>query len=272
MRLLNLLALPVLLAASSARGQQAPAPPAAPAVPTPPAAPARLAIVDFQLAGTETSPALALQLQDGFSVGLTRAGLRVLDLVDVGRRLERSPELQRCETSTCLKRLGQVLEVPHVVRLRVEAAGNTYKMTARVFSTEGSTPGVLPIDTQARYCDVCTVDEAREHMIRLGEAIRRPFEEPPVAIAAPPPPPPRPRPSRVGPALGLVSGVAAIVAGAAVLAATEDRGRGSAAFAGGLMGVGMATTSISLYYFFDSRRTPLDRTPAAAGGGVTVRY
>ena len=53
------------------------------------------------------------------------------------------------------------------------------------FTTEGAAPAALPIATQSRSCDVCTVAEARDAMIRLGEAIRKPLEEPPPPVPIP---------------------------------------------------------------------------------------
>src|SRR5205085_232596 len=68
---------------------------------TPPRA--RVAIRELQIEGEEVSPALGLQLQDGFVVGFVRAGIQVLDSVDVARKIEGHPELQKCDTPICLK-------------------------------------------------------------------------------------------------------------------------------------------------------------------------
>src|SRR5262249_19605135 len=92
-----------------------PATPPAPAAAPPPApipaagAPhVRIAIPEFQIIDGGGSPALALQLQDGFVLGLVRAGLQVLDPVDTGKRLDGHPELQHCEASPCFKAVGQL--------------------------------------------------------------------------------------------------------------------------------------------------------------------
>ena len=89
-----------------------------------------MAIHELQVEGAESAGALGLQLQDGFVVGLSRNGLQVLDSVDVGRRLRAHAELERCDTPLCLKRLGEVLEVRWLVRVRVNVTGNSYRMTA----------------------------------------------------------------------------------------------------------------------------------------------
>ncbi|HEY2900636.1 MAG TPA: hypothetical protein VGL59_08685, partial [Polyangia bacterium] len=135
------------------------------------AAKIRIAIPEFQIEGG-ASPALALQLQDGFVLGFVRAGLQVLDPVDTARRLEAKPELGRCDSSLCLKAIGQLLDVKYVARVKIEVAGNSYKMVGRVFSTEGPTPAALPVATKSKSCDVCTVTEARDIMLRLADALR----------------------------------------------------------------------------------------------------
>src|ERR1700722_9825617 len=158
------------------------------------AAPAgtRVAIPDFQIDGGST-PALGIQLQDGFVLGLVRAGVQVLDPIDTARRLDGHPELQRCDASPCLKAIGQILDVGYVVRARVEVAGNSYKSVVRLFSTEGAAPAALPIATESKSCDVCTVAEARGRMLKLADALRGHTDElTPPAAPAPPAPPPAP--------------------------------------------------------------------------------
>jgi len=218
----------------------------------PAAARVRVAIPEFQLDGGG-SPALALQLQDGFVLGLVRAGIQVLDPVDTGKRLDGHPELQRCDASPCLKAIGQLLDVKYVVRVRVEVAGNTYKTVARVFSTEGAAPAALPVATRSKTCDVCTVAEAREIALRLADNLRT-FVEEPAAAPAPAPPPPPPPPSLIAPVSAAMLGALAIAAGFAVLASngactaaacSENRTRN--VLGGTLIGAGAAVTLTGVY-------------------------
>jgi hypothetical protein len=225
----------------------APAPAATPApAAKPPAAPrARVAIRELRVEGEETSPALGMQLQDGFVAGFVRAGIQVLDSVDVARRIEGQPELQRCDTPICLKRLGQVLDVRYLLLLKVSANGNSYRMTARLFSTEGSTPAVLPVDTQSRFCEVCTVAEAREVMLRLADAIKRPIEEA-LNAAAPPPPPPPPKPSMV-PVIGLGAGLLSVIGGGILVFAADTNDKTLPALGGALVGAGITVIGVSIH-------------------------
>ena len=225
---------------------------AALAIGRPAVAKTRIAIPEFQIEGG-ASPALALQLQDGFVLGFVRAGLQVLDPVDTGRRLEAKPELGRCDSSLCLKAIGQLLDVKYIARVRIDIAGNSYKMVGRIFSTEGPTPAALPVATKSKSCDVCTVAEARDIMLRLADALRVYIEDATPAPAAPAPPPPPP-PSLTGPVMAAMAGALTAAAGFAVLASigscnstgcSENRFRSTA---GGVMiGAGVAVAATGTY-------------------------
>lgn len=215
---------------------------------TTPAARIRVAIPEFQLEGSPP-PALGIQLQDGFVLGWVRAGAHVLDPADTAKKLEGHPELQRCDASPCLKAIGQLLDVGYIVRVKVEVAGNSYKSVARLFTTEGAAPAALPIATESKSCDVCTVAEARAVMLRIADGLRAHIEDnaPPLppTPAAPPPAPPR----LVGPVLLAMAGAIAIGAGFAVLATNGsctatgcDENRTRSAVGGVLIGAGAAFT------------------------------
>lgn len=213
----------------------------------------RVAVPEFKVDGDGT-PALSLQLQDGFVLGLVRAGVQVLDPVDVGKRLEATPELNGCDSSACLKNIGHLLGIQYVVRVKVDVAGNSYKMVARLFSTEGSAPAALPISTKSRSCDVCTVAEAREYMLKLADAVKPDLQDnTPVPLAPLPPPPPPP--SLVPPLLAAMGGAMAVGIGIALyatlpdcnassMASACDDNRFRSALAGGLMGAGAVTAFV----------------------------
>jgi hypothetical protein len=242
----------VVLAATALLATRAQAAPASPSAAQ--SARARAAIPEFQVEG-QTSPALVFQLQDGFVVGLTRGGVQVLDSVDVGHRLQGHPELEKCDTPLCLKRLGEVLEVRYLLRVRVNVTGNSYRMTARLFQTEGASPAVLPALTQSRFCDVCTVAEAREMMIRLADAVRRPLDE--AATVAGQPAGGTTAHSPVVPLVALGTGLAALAAGAGLYLSAENGAKNRPALGGALMGVGLTLTSYGVYLMVvDRGRSP----------------
>ena len=221
-----LFSLPILSFPTAEAQPAAPAP-STPAPRTPPAPRARVAIRELVVEGEDTSTALGMQLQDGFVAGFVRAGIQVLDSVDVARKIEGHPELQKCDTPICLKRLGQVLDVRYLLLLKVTVNGNSYRMTARLFSTEGSTPAVLPVDTQSRFCDVCTAAEARAVMLRLADAIKRPIEEVPV--------------------LGLGAGLLAVVGGSLLIVTADSNDKTLPALGGALVGSGATVVGVSIH-------------------------
>ncbi len=219
----------------------------------PAAARARVAISEFQLEGAPP-PALGIQLQDGFVLGLVRGGLQVLDPTDTAKKLEGHPELQHCDASPCLKAIGHLLDVGYIVRVKTDVAGNSYKSVGRLFSTEGPTPAALPIATESKSCDVCTVAEARAIMLRLADALRVRIEEmtPVPQPVTPPPPPPPPR--LLGPAVLAMVGAVAVGVGFAVLAANGDctatgcdENRTRNVTGGVLIGAGAALTLAGAY-------------------------
>ena len=230
---------------------------------------ARVAITEFLVTGEETSRALAMRLQEGFAVGLTRTALiYVLDSVDVARYIDIFPELQKCEGSLCIKRLGQMLDVSHILRVTVAVTGNSYDMTARLFSTEGLSPADVPIDTQTRFCPVCTVDEARQKITQLGEAIKNPVELW-LAQQRPPPPPPPPPSSWRRPiaALGVALGFATIVGGGALLANVGHDNKAWPAVAGAMIGIGASAAAFSCYLLIAAPTDPAKATLKVAVGG-----
>jgi hypothetical protein len=231
------------------------------------AAKARVAIPDFEVQGS-SSPALTMQLEDGFVLGLVRAGLQVVDPVDTARRLEARPELGRCDSSSCLKSIGLLLDVKYLVRVKVEVAGNSYKVVGRIFSTEGPAPAALPLANKSRSCDVCTVTEAREVMLLLADALKVHLEEPVALVLPPPPEPPPPAPSnRAGPVVATVAGALSLITGVALLATASSCGatncsdsRLRSALGGGLVGAGAVLTFWGGYVAVERSHAPAART------------
>ena len=222
----------------------------------------RVAIADFEMAGGD-SPTLAPQLQDGFVLGLVRSGVQVIDAADLAKKLDGHPELQHCDSSPCLKTIGKQFDVKYVLRVRVEVAGNSYKTVARVFSTEGSAPAALPIATKSKTCDVCTVVEARESMLRLADMLKPQLEEPAPAVpVVPPAPAPRP-PSLALPIVAAMTGAVAVAVGFAILGSngsctgtscSENRTR--SAVGGALIGAGVVTAVAGTYVTIVRSRGP----------------
>jgi hypothetical protein len=257
---------------ASAAPAPVPPPPATSATPTTPPGTSprpRIAITELTLAGEGAAPALAMQLQDGFVLALVRAGIDVLDSTDVAKRLAGAPELQGCDTSPCLKRTGDLLGVPFVIRVKVDNVGNSYKMTARLFSTQGAAPAALPVAAQSRACDVCTAQEAREQMIRLADGLRPRIEEH-TALPAPPASQ-RDDGPRVWPAWAAVgTGLLGVVAGALVIRSAETGTQRRAALGGALMGAGLTTALVGLHAALTP--APSAGSPPGLALGLRLRF
>jgi hypothetical protein len=229
----------------------------------------RVAISEFKVEGDGASPALSMQLQDGFVVGVTRtAPIYVLDSVDVARYMDTFPELQKCDGSICIKRFGQLLDVSHLIRVSVKVTGNSYTMTARLLSTEEPTPAIVPVDTETRFCNVCTADEARQKMIQLGDEVKRPVESWLAAWRPPPPPPPPPKSwRRPVAAVGVGLGFATAIAGGALFAnAGGSKMRWEAGVGGLLVGLGLGGTIVGTYILVALPSEP-GKTPASLSVG-----
>ncbi len=192
-----------------------------------------------------------MQLQDGFVLGLVRGGLDVIDSGDVEKQLVDAPELKGCASSPCLKRTGELLAARYALRVRVALTGNSYRMTARLFSTEGASPAALPVATLSRSCDVCTVGEARDGMMKLADGMKTRIDTD-VLAAAPPAPVVEQGPSRLGAYAALGLGLGAVALGAAVIAASDADDKPQTAFGGALVGAGLATSTVGLVLMFRS--------------------
>jgi hypothetical protein len=284
--ILGLVVGPVLGPVASAHAANPPAP-STPAIPAPvpagkpssgkdaAAAPGaikptgpRVAIIEMALEGEGAAPAMAMQLQDGFVLGLLRSGIDVIDSADVDKRLAASPELKGCDSSPCLKKAGQLLAARYALRVKVALSGNSYTMTTRLFSTEGAAPAALPIATLSRSCIVCTVGEARDAMIKLADGMRARIETETTPLA-PVPPPPESNGSRLGPLTALAAGVAAVALGAAMISAAGAGDKGQSALGGTFVGAGLTTSAVALFLALRSPDPSAAVKTALSGPGWT---
>jgi hypothetical protein len=223
--------------------------------------PSKIAISSFVVEGDKPPPALVFQLQDGFVLGLVRAGVRVIDYDDLKDKLKKLPDLLGCDTSPCLKQLGQEVGVHYVVRVLVAITGNSYRMSARVFRTTGAAPAAVPVETLSRFCDVCTVTEAREAMLRLADGVRVP-DEPSLATTDPTQlRQTEARPSKKSAMSAIALGLTSIIVGTITLASSGDRDKGLHALGGAFMGAG-ALTSVGGIYLYGEAVRPVPTAPA----------
>jgi hypothetical protein len=259
----------------------------------------RVLVWSIQATGSAEGPTLREQVYHSLAGGLAAAGLAVVPREELGPRLAASPGLVGCETSTCLKRVAELLGVRRIIRAQVEIFGSSYVYRLESLGADGK----LRNRAEGR-CDVCTVAELNEQVSQLAVRLARAKEaapgappppaggeptvaapERPAATPAPPPGPTRDRPRRPSPTwkwIALGGSVAALVLGA-TLAAVDGHGTCSPAAAGGtcprvldtatagwtLTAVGIAGLVGSGVWFWLDR--PLIDRRHSTTGGVALR-
>jgi hypothetical protein len=123
--------------------------------------------------------------------------------------------------------------------------------------------------TETRFCNVCTVDEARQKMITLGEELKRPVENWLATWRPPPPPPPPPKSwRRPIAAVGLALGFATAVAGGAIYLNTSSHdNRWRPGLGGLLVGLGVGATAVGCYVLV-ALPNEAGKTPASLAVGA----
>jgi hypothetical protein len=266
----------------------------------PAAAQDRVLVWSIQATGSAEAGMLREQAYHSLSGGLAAAGLAVVPRQEVGTKLAAAPGLVGCETSTCLKRVAEILGVRRIIRAQLEIFGSSYVYRLEWLGADGR----LRNRAEGR-CDVCTVAELNEQVSQLAVRLARakevepaptpsgPAATPPGGPAATPaapraattPPPPGPQrdhpPRRISPMWKWIAGgtsLAALILGS-TLVAVDGHGTCTPANAGGkcprildtaaggwtLAAVGIAgLIGTGVWFWLDRPMT--DRRHATAGG------
>ena len=265
----------------------------------------RVLVWSIQTTGSAEAPMLREQLYSSLAGGLAAAGLAVVPRKEIGPGLAAAPGLVGCETSTCLKRVADLLGVRRIIRAHVEIFGSSY-----VYRLDHVGPDGQVRQRAEGRCDVCTVAEVNEQVsqlaVRLVQSKDAPPPEPPPApdrasgeraaaipAATPAPSAPRPAPGddhrrRLAPfwkwtALG--ASVVAVVVGAS-LAALDGHGSCAPAVAGGacprlydtgaagwtLTAVGLAGLVGTGVWFWLDRPSADGRRATAGGVGLRLAF
>jgi hypothetical protein len=156
------------------------------------AAQERVVVWSVSATGTGAAP-LREQFSRSIAGGMAAAGLAVVPRAEIERRLASTPGLVGCETSPCLGRVAELLQVSRIVRGRVEVFGSSYVFRLEQLAADAGALG--SIDGR---CDVCTIAEINEQLSRAAVRLARsvaPRPAPPApAPKAPRPAPPAPAP------------------------------------------------------------------------------
>lgn len=117
-----------------------------------------VAILGLELTG-DAAPELAPQLLRSLRGGLSTVGAKVVSLDDVQSALERHIELAGCVSTTCLRRLGELVKAQRFVRARVEATGAEYLLDIELLSPNAEDGVVRRLE---KACTICTITELNE--------------------------------------------------------------------------------------------------------------
>ncbi len=128
----------------------------------------RVAVLEIRIEG-DAAPELRDQLDKSLAGGLFKAGWDVISRTQVARKLEGSPELVGCMTTTCLETIGDMIGTSRFVRVRVSATGAAYTVELELLAADVATG---PIARLEKSCAPCTFDEANEMMSNAATQLR----------------------------------------------------------------------------------------------------
>ncbi|MGZ3425433.1 MAG: hypothetical protein ACXVCV_02235 [Polyangia bacterium] len=141
----------------------------------------------------QVRPTAAPELRDRFHEAVTRglgAGSdEVIGAAEVRLRLGATEEMLSCNGSgACVARAAQTLRIDHVVASEIDVTGKDYVIKLRLLDAVGRE--LAKVD---EACDICTVKEAEEAVVRAGGKLAAaskalPTETPPPATVETPPP------------------------------------------------------------------------------------
>jgi hypothetical protein len=187
----------------------------------------RIAILSFKTLGEQLPDQARGPMRSSLSGGLASAGFEVVADEEVARQLSKASGLAGCETSACMRRLGELVGAAYVVKASVEVVGNArYVITLQVVSTADGQE-IARVDD---VCEVCTLVEANDSLSNAAAALKAKLRPKAivggtVAGAAPstlvetPPPARKPNWALRGAGLGLLGvGVIGFIIGFAELA------------------------------------------------------
>jgi hypothetical protein len=128
----------------------------------------RVAVLEIRIEG-DAAPELRDQLDKSLAGGLAKAGWEVVSRLQVQKRLDATPELVGCMTTTCLEAIGAKVGTSRFVRVRVSATGAAYTVELELLAADVATG---PIARMEKSCAPCTFDEANEMMSAAATQLR----------------------------------------------------------------------------------------------------
>jgi len=190
----------------------------------------RIAILSFKTLGEQLPDQARGPMRSSLSGGLASAGFEVVADDEVTRQLSKSAGLAGCETSACMRRLGELVGAAYVVKASVELVGAArYVITLQVVATADGQE-IARVDD---VCEVCTIVEANDSLSNAAAALKAKLRPKELHAAANPatsnigevaPPPRKPNWVLRGVGLGLLGvGVIGFIVGFSELAVDGNR-------------------------------------------------
>jgi hypothetical protein len=157
----------------------------------------RVALASFRTLGEHMTEPARGALRLSLTGGLAAAGFDVVPDEEMTLKLKSVPGLAGCETTTCLKRLGEIVHARAALKASIEMIGTSrYLTTLQLVDTESGRELARVDDT----CEICTLSEANDAVSNAAAALKAKLEPPRAApapapqptavVTAPSPPPP----------------------------------------------------------------------------------
>ena len=119
------------------------------------AKPATVAVISVELKGN-VAPELRTQIERSIMRGVKRAKLRKVSAKTLRRALRKTPELQNCVSTACLKQLGEKTGATFFVKASIDGSGAAYSVGLKLLSAD---PDNRVVAEKEIKCAVCTITD-----------------------------------------------------------------------------------------------------------------
>ena len=145
----------------------------------------RVAVAVFALSGQPLSEEAQAKLRASLRGGLGAAGFEVASDAEVDKAVA-AGGLAGCDTLSCLRRIGELVQAPRALKISIEVLGNTHVVSE--LSLIDLSDGKVAASAKDN-CDVCTMKEVNDGLSNAAAALRMQLPvaaaPAPVAAAAP---------------------------------------------------------------------------------------
>jgi hypothetical protein len=137
-----------------------------------------IAVIAVELTG-DAAPELRGQLQQSLAKGIAAAGHQPVGLDRVRRAIGDRSELIGCTSTTCLQRIGELVEAQRFLRARVDGVGAAYTIEIELLAAR---PGSAVERRVEQSCTVCTITELNRMVAETATEVLTARGDEPVPI------------------------------------------------------------------------------------------